>query len=32
MALKYISDLEEDRKRRMYQLENNMVPGVVSFF
>lgn len=32
MALKYISDLEEDRKRRVYQRESNMVPGVVSFF
>ena len=32
MALKYISELEDDRKRRMYQMKSNMVPGVVSFF
>lgn len=32
MALRYIADLESDRKRRMYQLERNIVPGVVSYF
>lgn len=32
MALKYISEIEDMRKQRMYQMQNDMVIGVVSKF
>ena len=32
MAIKYISELEEERRKRLYQMDSGMAIGVVTIF